>query len=193
LIEALDRGDRSAADLLGQHFRTTFTYFERHRLAGALLGKVANDTQVWDELVTHASIAVRFAGVDGELTAEFREWCADRDVDPETYWNMAHHALEVASEDRRSRPLLVAALASSDDDLVFTAIAGLVLQHDLTALPQIEATLQKYGEEKREHLVQMLAWFNSPAADAVAFQFIPEDARGEYLTLRNEFAGSQQK
>lgn len=188
LIEALERGDRSARDLLRQRFETTFTYNERHRIATALLRRVDDDSRYWKELVRHASIAVKFPQVDHEWTPEFVAWCAERSLDPEDYWYMAVGALSDASGDPRSRPLLLSALETDDEYLISTAAWGLAGQRDESFLPAIDAALKRKSEDDSS-LVLALVLFTSAAADEIAMKYLDdEDERADYAEQRAEYA-----
>lgn len=183
LIEALDRNDASARDLLRQRFETTFTYFERHRIAGALLNRVDDDSRYWKELERHAAVVVRFPEVEGRVdwTPAFVAWCAERSLDPEDYWNMAFGAFSEASDDPRSRPLLLRALDTDSVDLLMTAIYGFALQRGTSALPAIEAVLKRKDVEE---LVLSLSAFLHPAADEIAMKYLDEDQRAIYADWR---------
>ena len=184
LIEALESGDNSARDLLRRRFETTFTYNERHRIATALLRRVDDDSRYWKELERHASIAVQFPQVDNDWSPEFIAWCAERSLDPEDYWYMAVGALSNASEDPRSRPLLLRALETDDGYLVSTAVWGLTGQRDERSLPAIDAALKRWSAEYSS-LVMALALFTSSAADEIAMKYLDdEDARAEYAEQR---------
>ena len=179
LIEALGRGDRSALALLQRHHDITRTYDERHRIAAALLRHVSDDSRYWNELATHAENAVRFAQVDEKYTDEFTEWCARRGWDADIYRDKALAALTLASNDRRSRPLLLRAMATDDVDLVSAAIAGFASQHDETMLPLIEKTLTRLSDHA-SRLAFDLFGYGTDAADDLARRFLDETARESY-------------
>ncbi len=185
LIDALDRNDPSARDLLRQRFETTFTYFERHRIAAALLNRVDDDSRYWRELERHAAIVVRFPEVEGPVdwTPAFVAWCAERILDPEDYWYMAFGAFSVASDDPRSRPLLLRALETDNVGLVMTSICGFARQRDTSALPAIEAVLKRKDVEE---LVLSLSAFLHPAADEIAMKYLDEDQRAIYADWRRK-------
>ena len=171
LMESARRGDASSVALLRSRYATADTYSERHRLAGALLRK-GNDAAIWNELVSHAGIALRFPRVDREPSPEFLQHCAERGVNPDRYWWMGHDALGVAGEDPRSRALLRKALATDDEDLVYAALIGLATQRDLESLPLIENTIRRFSDDRRDFLVDLLSLFQSEHADAVAMKFL---------------------
>ena len=174
LMESARQGDASSVALLRSRYATADTFSERHRLSGALLGR-GNDAEIWNELVSHAGIALRFPHVGDEHSAEFLQHCAERGVDPDEYWWMGHDALEVAGKDPRSRALLRDALATDDDNLVSAAILGLAVQGDLESLPLIESAIRRFV--RRDFLVDQLSLFQSERADAVAMKFL-EDEEG---------------
>jgi hypothetical protein len=171
LMESARQGDASSVALLRSRYDTADTYSERHRLAGALLRR-GNDAEIWNELVSHAGIALRFPRVNGEPSPEFLQHCAERGVDPEEYWWMGRDALGVAGEDPRSRALLRKALATDDEDLVCAALLGLATQRDLESLPLIENAIRRFSDDRQDYLVDLLSLFQSERADAVAMKFL---------------------
>src|SRR6185436_8369752 len=183
LIEALERGDRSALTLLQQRYLRTSTFDERHRLAGALLRRVPDDSAYWNALAEHAANFVRFARAEGEYTPEFKQWCAERQLEPDKYWYMALRALSIARADRRSRPLLHRALESADPDVVMLAIQGLGEQHVDDALPAIERALQRLGEGAG-WLAMYLSSFATEEADRLAMKYLSEDEPAMYEESR---------
>lgn len=184
LMESARQGDASSLALLRSRYATADTYSERHRLAGALLRR-GNDTEIWNELVSHAAIAAGFPRVDGEHSPEFLRLCAEWGVDPDEYWWMGYDALDVACEDPRSRALLRGALATDDNDLVSVALLGLAAQRDLESLPLIESAIRRFSDGRRDSLVDLLAWFQSERADAVAMKFLEgEEALVRYREAR---------
>lgn len=183
LIESLKHGDASAIGLLQRRYETTFTYYERHRIAGALLGRVMDDREYWKELSGHAANAIRFAYVDGKPSQDFLDWCQARNVDPEDYRWMTILALQTAAGDRRARPLVLAALESSDLDVVDVAIVGVLSQRDESFLPPIEKAIERFPHQA-EQLAMRLVLMRSDAADRLAMKFIPEERREAYAEDR---------
>jgi hypothetical protein len=188
LIESASRGDVSSTRLLQTRYATADTTSERHRLAGALLREIPNDTAIWNDLVREAEIAVRFPRNGEELSPEFMQWSAEQNVDPENYWWMALDALEVAGHDPRSRALLLRALATDDEALRTVAIGGLAKQHDLASLPLIERTIVRASGD-RELLVLSLGSFLDERADAVALKYLEDEAAvARYQEMRTRYA-----
>jgi len=184
LMESARQGDASSVALLRSRYATADTYSERHRLAGALLRR-GNDSEIWNELVSHAGTALRFPYVNGEPSPEFLQHCAERGVDPDEYRWMGQGALEVAGKDPRSRALLRGALATDDDGLVYAAVLGLAAQGDLESLPLIESAIRRFSDNSRDVLVDLLASFQSERAAAVAMKFLEgEEALVRYREAR---------
>ena len=185
LIESLGHGDASVIDLLRSRYTTAFTYSERHRIAGALLGRVADDRAYWNELAGHAADALRFAHVDDEPPQEFLDWCEARRVDPTEYRWMTIQALTAAAADRRSRRLLLEALESKDQHIVYTALVMLPTHRDDSVLPNIEKALRRTPGHS-EDLAMLLATFRSDAADELAKKFVSVERRAEYAEQRRQ-------
>jgi hypothetical protein len=172
LIAGAERGDRSSIELLRRRYDEEPVYRERYRIGGALLGRVADDRAIWNELVTHAVNCIE---------QKFEEYCSQRDCSAGAYESVAREALTAISPDRRARPLLLRALASKDEVLVWTAVGGLAKQHDESALPEIEKALQRVP-----YAALQLEEFRSEAADALAKKVLSEELRSEYTALRDE-------
>jgi hypothetical protein len=178
LLESAARGDRSAVELLRQRYATTFTYAERFRIGGALLGRDRDDSAIWNELLPHAENAVNFAAHKEKLDA----YCAEHGYDSSAYEEMSLGALAAMMTDRRARPLLLRALASGADELTSIGVLGLAMQSDETALPQIDTALQQFPGN-----AIYLACFKSAAADRVAAKYMRDEAdRVDYERARSE-------
>ena len=185
LIESMVHGDRSARDLLLQRYADAETWAERHRLGSSLLNRMPNDSAIWNELFEHATNAVRFAQDDrGEPPAEFTQWCAERQFDPNQYREMAYEAFTYAGGDPRGLPLLRKALGTDDMGLLFDAIRLLGEQHDESSLPAIEQMLERRKDDAY-HFVPALTSFKTERADALAMKYLDEDERANYLSWRN--------
>lgn len=184
LIESAAKGDASSIALLRSRHETADTYSERHRIAGALLRTSSDDAKFWNELVSHAEIAVRFPHVDYEMSPEYLEWCAKRGIAPDEYWYMAFHALEMAGADPRSRPLLLRALASNDGTLLIAAVEGLGKQRHFASLPLIERAFARVPEDAAM-LAMYLARFADERADALAMKYLGESDLEAYREWRS--------
>ncbi|HJQ40586.1 MAG TPA: carboxypeptidase regulatory-like domain-containing protein [Thermoanaerobaculia bacterium] len=180
LIDAMKGGDRSARELLLERYARTDTWFERHRLAGALLRRVSNDGAIWSELFGHAKNAVRFATSAVSTTPEFEQWCAKHRFPLENYWSMAYDAFIVAGEDSRAHPLLLEALRTDEFAVVYQAIYALGAQHDESSLPAIEEAIQRFPAGSSV-LAQVLGNFQSERADAMAMKYLDENDREVYV------------
>lgn len=178
LIESAGRGDRSAIDLLERRYRSTATFAERHRIGAALLGRVADDSAIWNELSLHAGNAVRFVSSGSELNPELVAWCEERGCDPYAYSSMAEEALIDIADVPRARPLLLRAMKTNDPQLTPIGIYGLCGQRDESLLPAIDEALSKSPDASS--LAMALAAFRSEAADRIAAKYISEDDREEY-------------
>lgn len=183
LIAAAAQSDGSAIVLLRQRYDTADSTQERQRIGAALLRRIGNDEQILNALASDAENAVRFAHDGYENHPDLAAWCGARGYDPDDYWRMAWNALDQASADPRFRPLLIKALATKDDVLVFTAIHGLAVQHDESALPRIDETLARFPEDASA-MAFGLADFASDAADRIADKYLRGDDREQYATLR---------
>jgi hypothetical protein len=187
LMRAVLTDDRSALDLLHARHAQTFSRYERHRIAGSLLGNLASDAAIARELLAEAETCVRFPRVDDEITPEFLAWCAARDLPAEDLWASSYDALTVISTDPRARALLVKAIESTDRTLVDIAVVGLAEQRDVSALPAIEKAIQRFPGDS--WLPTALAVFRSPEADDIALRYLEGEDRDEYLRIRNEPPG----
>jgi hypothetical protein len=177
LSEAAGRGDASSIELLLDRYATAETLTERNRLGGMLLGKIDDDSAIWNELVSLAEIVERFPD---DASPVFQEWCAAHAIaDPDGYWTLALNALDVISTDRRSRPLLLRALATDDFTLRFFAIDGLGRQHALDTLPLIESAIDQLPEEQRSSAALDLVLFRDERADALARKYFEDEADAE--------------
>jgi hypothetical protein len=183
LIESLRNGDRSAAALLQQRYSVAATDMQRHAIANALL---ADDSAMWNDLAARAEDAIRFArSANRERSAAAQAFCAEHDCDADEYWSGSLDALLYAIDDPRGRGLIRRALATSDHDLIYCAIAGAAHQRDEDALPAIDATLQRLGDGAAD-LAQMLALYHSERADAVAMKYLGEEQCAQYQKARDE-------
>jgi hypothetical protein len=184
LIESAAKGDASSVNLLEARYENADTYRERHRLAGALLRKTPNDAKLWNELVTHARIVVRFPMKDQNLSPEYFQWCAEHGLAPEEYRDTAFQALEMAGADPRSRPLLLEALATNDASLVVAAIEGLGKQKDFASLSLIEDAIARADTDYREILAKYLTAFDDERADTVAMKYLRSENDIEFYRAR---------
>jgi len=181
LIDALGRGDRSSAPVLQQRYAQELTLSERHRIAAALVGHVANDAPYWNEVAEHAANAIRFAYVDERPNPELATWCAARGWERHRYFDVAVSALAYAGRDPRGRALLRRALHSESIDVVEAAVVSFAAAHDESVLPEIEEAIARWPEV--DELALALVDYDSPAADAVAMRVLSEPGRETYAEL----------
>jgi hypothetical protein len=184
LQASLKSGDRSALALLESRYETTFTLSERHRIGGMLLKQVSDDSKVWDELIRLAEDAVQFGPSDDETQTKFDAYCKEHNLVADDYSSVIFGALWIASVDPRSRPLLLRALKSKDQGLVFVAIDGFATQHDEGSLAAIAESLERLGEDAH-YVVTALADFKSDAADGVAMKYLWDSDKDEYRARRD--------
>jgi hypothetical protein len=186
LIASIDRGDRSALELLRSRYTRAATWAEKHLIAEGLLRKVPDDSEYWDDLFEHARNVVRFRWDDG-YSDEFLQWCEERQYNPYGYDTMAFGAFTIVSTDPRSRALLLEAIERNDSSLVFGGILGLAEQRDLSALPAIERVLQRIREsgDESSNMAQALEPYRHEDADQLAFRYLNEYQREEYLQFRD--------
>ena len=186
LIESAERGDRSAIALLGSRYENTFTYGERLRIAGTLLGRAPDDRRYWNDLAGLAGEALRFAYEGKEPPPAFVEWCALRGFDPDDYHWLMIRAFEILAADPRGRRLVRDGLQSKDNNIVQSAVlAAAVGLRDESFLPAIEKVLERFPEDA-EMIAMWLAWYRSDAADQLAFRFVPEERRDEYAEQQRD-------
>jgi hypothetical protein len=184
LIDAMKRGDRSALALLQRRYESADTYQEQYRLGAVLLEHLPNADAVWKELSERAEIVVRFAqNDDGGFPSEYLRHCETLGIDPDELWSSSRDALFAISSHPRSRALLHQALQTSVNDLVMGAIVGLAQQRDLASLPAIAAALERLGDRAPE-LAAGLVLFHTAEADELAYKYIPEKDRADYLRPR---------
>ena len=175
LIASAEQGDASSVQLLRNRYETADTYSERHRIAGVLLRKIP-DAKIWDELVAHAEVVLRFHDSHTEPSQEYLQWCANLNVDPARYWFMAYGALRAAGNDSRSRSLLRSALATANYTLHVAAIEGLAHQRDFESLPLIAEAIAS-AACGREVLAGLLESFHDERADAIARKYLPASSQ----------------
>ena len=178
LIAAMEMGDVSALAFLERRYERTETDSEKFRLAEVLLRRASNDAAIWADVFTEAKLAVRFAAVSGSFTDEFVEWCEEREFEVYEHSLVHDRALEVAARDPRSRDLLVQALESTEQNVVFIAFAGLAHQRDVASLPALERTLE-HLPDFAEYLAQTLALFESDQANAIRKKYVHEEEEAE--------------
>ncbi|MBV9496759.1 MAG: carboxypeptidase regulatory-like domain-containing protein [Acidobacteria bacterium] len=179
LIRSAKENDRSAIDLLRQRHATTTVWSERARIASALLGKLANDSAIWNELQTNAENLLRFSAQGEEAKAQLEAYCAEHDYPEEEYINALWSDFFEAGRDPRGRSLVLRALEIDDSNFVVMAIMLLGEQHEEGALPTIAKVLEK--REDAADCAQALAYFRSPAADELAMKYMTrENERARY-------------
>jgi hypothetical protein len=178
LIEAAGRNDRSAIAMLRRRYDLETSIRERFRIAGALLGKL-DDRELWSDLYEAASLAVRYAPVDGKYPPE--------SVGGTDLRIAGSTALRYVAGDPRARALLHDALKTSDRQILDIALDGLAAQRDHSSLPAIRAMLAR-EKDRASWLALRLARFDTAEADALAFEYLLEDARGLYLEHRTPTA-----
>jgi carboxypeptidase family protein len=166
LMEDAERNDRTALALLQERYRTTLSWSERIRIAGALLGRIANDDAIWKELATPAEQLVRLD------EAQFDACAIEHGYEPAEYRSIAWSSFDQASRDLRARPMLRRALQSSEIGLLMESIAALAAQHDDAALPQIADVLAR--AEAPADLAPLLADYGTQAADQLAMRYMTD-------------------
>lgn len=185
VIDRIHGGDRAAIALAEQRFANAVNYRQKVTLAGALLGKVANDKPYWRFLHEHASAAVRFASAEDEPPEEYKTWCAERKLDVNELPQIAKLALEKIQDDPRARALLTRAVGSANVYVVQAGIFGLATQKDLSALPLIERALTRFPTDAK-YLAEGLLMYGTAEADRLAFKYLDETQRASYRRSRGE-------
>ncbi|HYC89013.1 MAG TPA: hypothetical protein VEO54_07370 [Thermoanaerobaculia bacterium] len=153
------------ASLRARYLVTTSIPMRNH-IAGALVRRGAADDAVWHELAGYAEVAVQHPEVDGGPPPAFEAWSQRRNVEPRMAWIVVQQAFALASDDPRSRPMLLEALDTGHRNLVFTALLDLATQQDETALPAITRALKQFPDPG--YFEETLALFRLPAARALA-------------------------
>ena len=168
LIDSAEAGDASALALLEKRYAVADTYSERHRIAAALLRRLADDSAIWKDIYADAQLAVRFADAEDDA---FEKWCEEHDFYSAHHMYVLHDALDIAASDPRSHPLLVKALGSGRSSVAMTAVCGLAVQRDLDALPAIEKVLERFPDDA-PYVARVLSEFHSARADAIASKYL---------------------
>lgn len=180
LETAVKRGDHSAINLLEQRYETAPTLREKRRIAGILLNRVSDDSKYWKPLIDLAEDSLRFAGDDDAARARLKTFAEEKGIDPDAYLAATYDALGIVSEDVRSRDLLRRALNSNVPDLQVSGIEGFAMQRDESMLERIDAVIEK-ATQYQGSMAEMLALYRSDAADKIAFKYLSEDDRPNYL------------
>jgi Carboxypeptidase regulatory-like domain len=178
-IELARRGDASAIAMLEKRAAAAETDRERYRLFIALLGRSKRDAELWREVHAVAEVAVRFPD---PKAGEYLQWCAERGVDPEEYWQLSSDVLWAAAEEPRARDLLLRSLETKNESLVSNTIELFSKRRDLSALPAIDKALARLGDEA-SFPATALAYFNDERANAIARKYLDEDHRALYRDM----------
>lgn len=186
LIQSAAGNDRSAIELLRQRHATTTVWSERARIAGALLGKLANDSAIWNELQENAVDLLRFSAKGEEAKAALEAHCSAHAYPEEEYLDALWSDFIEAGRDPRGRSLVLRALEMDDASFVVIAISLLGELHEESALPRIAEVLAK--RKDASDCAQALAAFHSPAADELAKKYITK--KNEQARYRFEREGS---
>jgi hypothetical protein len=180
LMDAARLGDDSASRFLRTRYDGTLSLAERHRIGDAL-----DDAAITRDMLREADLCVRFPrDAESELTPEWLEWCAARNLPPQEHWDASFDALVAVSDDPRSRDLLRKALESTDSWIASLAVVGLAEQKDVASLPAIERVLARFDDDLGA--ATALANFQSEAADAIARKYLEEHEQAEYDELRRK-------
>jgi hypothetical protein len=190
-MEAAERGDASSVSLLQSRYATADTERERHRIGGALLRKIKDDSAIWNALVRDSEIVLRFPSSGDEPSEEFLQYCAERNLDPERTWNLSYDALCTIQNDPRSQAILVRALEKDEEMLLWTAIEGLAMQHDLASLPLIEKAIARNPDKPA--LWSGLVYFLDERADAIAMQHLEGEDAASYWEEREYLVSARQE
>ncbi len=167
--QCIDRDSEDIAELRAR-FVSTIAVDERIADAGALLMRGDGSAAVWNELATWAAMALRFAGHGRTMNMRFVAWAREQGAEPRVAQRALQSAFFFVAQDPRGRSLALQALRTKDDDLVFSAIHGLVKQRDDAALPIIERALR---EPDRTWMLDAIDAEASDAARAMAAKFGP--------------------
>ena len=184
LEKAAKRGDHSAIDLLESRYEVAFTFREKRLIAGILLNRATDDSKYWKWLFGPAEDALRFIGQDDATRAKLQTFASEKGVNPEDYRDAALDALQIVCADVRSRPLLRRALDSADPDVQTYAVIGFSAQRDESVLDAIDAVIRKAPPSYQSDMAKCLIDYRSEAADKIAFQYLSDDERAEYIAMK---------
>lgn len=172
LIAAARENDSTALAELEQRLASTISWSERLRIETALLGKLPDDTAIWNELSQNAEYALRSESSDD--AEAFAESERRRKIShPGSYNEFLVGSFSAIKDDRRARLLLFRALHARERDLVALGIEGLANQHDGSALAEIDEALSKFEDLS---LVLLLRAYGSPAAEAIMRKHVQNGA-----------------
>jgi hypothetical protein len=197
-------GEASLA--LAESFELASAKDAKQALASALVKRGSPEAKYWEYLAAFVRKAVESKipyplAYDehghwqrGKLSQEFLDWCkANRVITPLQMGEIVNEMLIVPHQDfgifvglwdSRNIPLLRKGLSSLNYTVVRFSAAALARMGDLTAAPQIEAACKRLPAHEASWLASELFWFEDPALDAVAKQYIPDAA--EYKRRRTE-------
>jgi hypothetical protein len=187
LETAAKRGDHSAIDLLERRYETAFTLREKRQIAGILLHRLPDDSKYWKSLIDLAEDAPRFIGDDEATQARLQAYCSEKGiVDPNDYVSAIDDALSIVSNDSRSRPLLRRLLESNVPELQVSAVLGFCQQRDESELDAIDAVIGKATQYQHD-MAQCLVEYRSETADKIAFKYLLDSERADYIELKQRF------
>jgi len=196
-----EEAGEEASVALAESFELASAKDAKQSIASALVKRGSADSKYWEYLAAFARRAVEskvpfFLAYDehgrvqkDKLSQDFLDWCKA---------NQLHTALqraEVVNEmymvqpqefeffagtlDARNKPLLLKGLLASNYMIVAYSAFALGRMGERTAAPQIEAACKRVPADMAREIAPALFWFEDPALDSVAKQYIPDATRYE--------------
>ena len=162
-------------------------------LALSLFRLGANEQPFFDELAHYMRLALVANPPDpwiynaegkedvNRRNPEFEAWCADRDGDFQACFDRVINYVVsdigslVASNDKRSIPLLREALHAKNATFVITAATGLAALNDTASMPLIESACEMLpSTQARLVVVQMSQYLETPEMDRLIDRFVQD-------------------
>ena len=195
-------GEASVA--LADSFELASAKDAKQALASALVKRGSPEAKYWEYLAAFVRKAVESKvpypeaydehgrRQEDKLSQEFLDWCKANRMDTqqqmgeiinEIYFVLPQDfAIFAELWDSRNIPLLRQGLLSPNYSVVQFSAAALARMGDRMAAPQIEAACKRLPADQARFVAYELFWFEDPALDAVAKQYIPD--AGQYERRR---------
>jgi hypothetical protein len=187
-----------ASVALAESFELASAKDAKQAIASALVKRGSADSKYWEYLAAFARRAVESkvpfpiaydehgrTQRDG-LSQEFLDWCKANQFHTNLQrGEVANEMLTVQPQefaffagtlDARNKPLLLKGLLASNYIIVAYSAIALGRMGDRTAAPQIEAACKRVPADMARSIAPALFWFDDPALDSVAKQYIPDAA-----------------
>jgi hypothetical protein len=191
-----EEAGEEASVALAESFELASAKDAKQAIASALVKRGSADSKYWEYLAAFARRAVESKvpfplAYDehgrwqrGKLSEEFLDWCKANQFHTNLQRaEVANEMLTVQQEDfgffaatldARNKPLLLKGLLASNYLIVQYSAIALGRMGDRTAAPQIEAACKRVPADMARSIAPALFWFEDPALDSVAKQYIPD-------------------